>query len=102
MAQLSVNSVLALAIFTHLYEAFMGVMPSVCVFQQLFRVTLRGGSNDPVGSILFAIHDRNLYIEYGLSGKVDDSKKQWMCLSSDAIHNNLYFPRRILELVIDY
>lgn len=102
MARLSANSVLSLAIFTHLCEAFAWVMSSVCVFQRLFRVTLHSGSDDLVGSVWFGIRDRNLYIEQGLSGKVDEWKKHLMYLSSDSIRNHLRFLHQIPEHVVDY
>lgn len=62
MAHLSTNVVLALAIFAHLCEAFVGVTPSVC---RLFRI-MRGGSDNPVGSVRFSSRNRHLYIEQSL------------------------------------
>lgn len=45
MAQLSPNALLTLATFSHLCEAFVGVMPSVCVFRRLFKMSKTGGDD---------------------------------------------------------
>lgn len=67
MAHLSANTVLVLAIFTHLCESFVGVMLSACVFRWLFRATLCIGTDDTMGSVRFFVRNRHLYFEKGPS-----------------------------------
>lgn len=75
MVHLSVNAVLVLAIFAHLFESFVWVMLLVCVFRRLFLVTLRSGTDDPMGSVWFSVHNHHLYIKQGLFDKVDNWTK---------------------------
>lgn len=62
MVHLSPNAVRTLATFSHFYEAFVGVMPFVCMFHRLFKMSKNGG-DDRVGCVRISVHHRESYIK---------------------------------------
>lgn len=47
----------------------------------------------PMESVRFSVCNHHLYIEQGLSNKVDDWKRGWIYLSTGAARARLHFPR---------
>ena len=88
LLHLQPNSVLILAIFANLCEAYLGVRPSVALFRHFYaiRITARGESS---GCVSFRISDNmsGCYIPIAWAGdkpvtsvtkKVDDFRKRWL------------------------
>jgi hypothetical protein len=70
LQQLHPNSLLALAIFLYLCEAFIGVHPSVALFCHYYNTRLESGSAMTSG-FTFRLHDRRGQ-DY-----IDMSQKKW-------------------------
>lgn len=92
MSHLGPNSVIALAAFAHLCEAFVRVMPSVAVFRRLFKVS-RACGGDPVGSVWITIRSEEGYIEYSSQLKIEKWRRQWFVMVLDSVPRRLRFAR---------
>lgn len=75
MTHLTPNAIITLAVFAHICEAFVGVMPSVAIFRRFFKLPKTGGS-DPVGSVRLTIRSKVGYIDYAPQLKIEKWKRQ--------------------------
>ena len=94
LVHLSPNSVLMLAIFAHLCEMFVGVMPSVALWRHFYVLRSSGKTRtEVVGSCNFRLRDgaRDEYIPQELKNKWDDWRLYWCYLAVDP-HLQLLLP----------
>ena len=78
---LTPQSILHLSIFTHLCEAFLGILPHFHLFQHFFTLVPVPNSSKPVivggCELVLRPETRDEYLAYDLSGKGAEWKKFW-------------------------
>ena len=74
------NSVLVLALFAYLYEAFLGVMPSVALFRTFYSLRVFSSRNHHSGGASFRIDDEmgKVFIDMKISKKVESFRSRWV------------------------
>lgn len=101
MARLSPNAMLTFATFSHFYEAFIGVMPSLCIFCCLFKMSKTVG-DDPVGCVRFSVQNRECYIEQALPGMVEGWRYKWLHMSYGSDRYRLHFTHELPDPISEY
>lgn len=101
MSHLSPNSVISLAAFAHLCEAFVGAMPSIDIFWRLFKVSWTGGG-DPVFSVQIMIRNKDVYIGHHPQLKIKKWRRQWFIMELKSVPRQLRFMRHCPEAIPEY
>jgi hypothetical protein len=92
LLHLAPNSVMMLAVFAHLCEMFVGVMPSVALFRHYYALRPTG-RKEVVGSCCFRLRDgvADQYISQTLRNKWEDWRQSWCYIEVDP-HPKLLLP----------
>ena len=92
LLHLSPNSIVILAVFAHLCEMFVGVMPSVPLFRHYF-VLQPAARDQAIGSCCFRLRDglAEEYIPHVLRNKWDEWRSNWCYVAVDP-HARLALP----------
>jgi hypothetical protein len=78
---LNPNSILHLSVFVHLYETFLGILPSITLFRYFFRLKPHPNTASPhvlggVG-IQFHLGKKQEYVDYSLVDSMKDWRAEW-------------------------
>jgi hypothetical protein len=87
------HSIMLVVIFIHLYEMYVGVQPSVHLFQLFHVVRSSGKRASPIGSYYFQhmTMDPAVYITALTLGKWDRWMDDWVIMQAE-VHDRLELP----------
>ncbi|XP_022680442.1 uncharacterized protein LOC111256491 [Setaria italica] len=84
LVPLNPNGVLHMAIFVHLCEVYLGVLPSLDLFKKLFRCKPQPNANrtEVFNGAGFQLRNSSAYLEYDLLDSHGDWKKRWFYIGN--------------------